>query len=131
MYQRFFELSKQRFKTFKYKKKNNAINKFNHLKRTYDNKCINLFNNIDNSKWLVNASNVKFPVLITNILSLGGNLALPLQQSNKKDRVNYTLELIKNFEVNSLKIPFNDRSDARNIIANSLETFLRKNTFLT
>src|SRR5580765_4521485 len=129
--QQFFELSKQRFKTFKYNKKNNAINKFNHLKRTHDNECINFFNNIDNSKWLVNASNLKLPDIITNILSLGGQFALPLQQSNKNDRVNYSLELIKNFEVNSLKIPVNDRSDARNIIANSLETFLRNNKHIS
>ena len=80
----FFELSKQRLVNFNYKKKKNAISKFNHLKLKHDSH-FDPFANIDNSKWLVNISNIELPKHVKDFLSLGGNFAFPIQQSNKKD----------------------------------------------
>ncbi|XP_071573819.1 uncharacterized protein [Temnothorax nylanderi] len=85
------------------------------------------FLNIDRSKWIINASGKSIPSNVLNFLSLGGNFALPINPSEKKDRVCASLDIIKNFEFNTYKIPDKAVDETRRLITNSLHKFLSLN----
>lgn len=94
----FFELSNHRITPFNYKIKNNSIKKFNNLTKKY-NLCLKPFTKIDRSKWFINISDKNIPDMVADLLSLGDNFALPIQFNQKNDRINYVLDVVKNFEV--------------------------------
>jgi len=119
----FFELNRRRLTSFDYSIKNNSINKFNNLTQKH-NTCLHPFSNIDKSMWFVNISSKDIPDTISDLLSLGDNFALPIEQEQKNDRTNFVLEVVKNFEVNSNILPTDATEKTRISVANILQRFL-------
>ncbi|XP_011858524.1 PREDICTED: uncharacterized protein LOC105556066, partial [Vollenhovia emeryi] len=74
----------------------------------------------------MNTSSKEVPKHIMDFLSLGDKFGLPFNHSNKNNRLKYVLDVIKNFECNSYKIPDNIIDDTRLRIATSLSKSLRK-----
>lgn len=105
--------------------KNRLINKFNRLKSEQMSDYKSFFNN-DRSKWIVNLSDKQTPEHISKFLSLGDKFDLPINQQNKKDRLNFVFEVVKNFEFKSFNIPYNTVDGVRGWITSSLNKFLNK-----
>lgn len=123
----FFELNRHRLISFDYSTKNNSIKKFNNLKQ-FETKIQHLFTsffNIDRSKWFVNISSKDIPDTVSDLLSLGDNFALPIEQEQKNDRTNYVLDVVKSFEVNSNILPTDTTEITRISMTNILQRFLR------
>ncbi|KAL6420616.1 hypothetical protein ACFW04_014645 [Cataglyphis niger] len=70
---------------------------------------------------------INVPERVLELLSLGDNFGLPLQQSHKKNRISIALETVKNLEANHRHISNELIETTRISIANSLERFLCKN----
>lgn len=70
----------------------------------------------------------KFLKVFLNILSLGNRFGLPINPNNKKDHLNFTLDVLKNFELNNYRISDDILNDTRCLISNSMHKFLRTNT---
>ncbi|KAL6417808.1 hypothetical protein ACFW04_012522 [Cataglyphis niger] len=87
---RFFDLYKHKILLFNHRIKNNLTKKFSKLISKH-NTVFNPFDNIDNSRWLVNISNKNVPERVYELLNLGDNFGLPLQQSHKKDGISIAL----------------------------------------
>jgi len=119
----FFELSKHRIASFNHKIKNNLIKKFKNLTKKY-NICLKPFSNIDKSKWLINISNKCIPDTVSDLLSLGDNFALPINSNQKNDRINYCLDVVKNFEFNHTVLPTDSIESIRISVSNTLHKFL-------
>jgi len=79
---------------------------------------------MDKSKWLVNLSSKNIPDTVSDLLSLGDNFALPIQHDLKNDRINYVLDVVKNFEVNCNIFPTDFVETTRISVANTLQKFL-------
>lgn len=105
--------------------KSKLMDKFNRS-LTKQNLYYNSFLNTDRSKWIINISNKQIPDRITNFLSLGDRFGLPFNNKNKNDRLVSTLEVIKNFECYSQKIPQDIMDESRGRIADALKRFLVK-----
>lgn len=121
----FFDCNNYKFNKYNHEIKNKLIKKFNDLLRER-NIEYNSFFNIDKSKWLVNVSKKQIPDTVISILSLGDKFSLPINQSEKNDRMCSILETIKNFELNCYKIPKEKIDITRGALADSLEEFLNK-----
>lgn len=116
----FFELNRHRLISFDYSTKNNSIN---NLKRKY-NTCLHPFSILIDLRF-VNISSKDIPDTVSDLLSLGDNFALPIEQEQKNDRTNYVLDVVKSFEVNS-NILLTDTTEITRIsVANILQRFLR------
>jgi len=123
---RFFEFNKQKLLTFNRIKKNDSIKKFYSLMRS-NNLSLNPFKEIDRSKWLVNLSNKKIPDNVLDILSLGDKFSIPVNQNDRKDRINSVVEVAKNLEINCCKIPNELVDSTRSAVVKALRGFLCKN----
>ncbi|EZA61673.1 hypothetical protein X777_10505 [Ooceraea biroi] len=60
------------------------------------------------------------------MLSLGDKFSLPINSTQKTDRMNSTLGIIKNFEVKAYRLSDEVLNATRNAIANLLQKFLDK-----
>ncbi|XP_025270368.1 uncharacterized protein LOC112639708 [Camponotus floridanus] len=67
------------------------------------------------------------PDTVSDVLSLGDNFALPIEQKQKNDRNNLVLDVVKNFEVHSNILPTDTIETTRISISNILQRFLDKN----
>ncbi|XP_071576680.1 uncharacterized protein [Temnothorax nylanderi] len=124
----FFDVNEHKLTNFNLKQKNLSINKFNRTFTRY-NTCSSFFNN-DRTKWLVNISKKSIPANVSRFLSLGDRFGLPINNSDAKDRLRTTLDIVKNFETNCYKLPENMVSGVRNSVAESLKVFLSKSRHL-
>ncbi|XP_011869804.1 PREDICTED: uncharacterized protein LOC105563102, partial [Vollenhovia emeryi] len=113
--------------------RNQKLNITLHNKHSYhrltnsQNSILDSFCNSDRSKWIVNICNKQVPKSVLDFLSLGDKFGLPINNKNLKDRSNFTLEIIKNFEINAHKIPDDILDETRSLICNNLNKFLNKN----
>lgn len=73
-----------------------------------------------------NISSQHIPDSILNVLSLGERFALPVIPNNKTDCQNTVIDIIKNIEANTYKIPDNIIDETRSQISVALHKFLGK-----
>lgn len=119
----FYNLNTIKITKYERQTKIHLIDKFNFILNK-NNKLRNVFSNTDRNKWIVNISNERIPEYVLNVLSLGDKFALPVIPNNKIDRINTAVDIIKNIEYDSYKIPDNIVNETRSQIALSLHKFL-------
>jgi len=115
----FFESNKNRIQNYNHEIKIKLINKFNKI-RTQQSSFYNNFFKMDMSKWVMNVSSRKIPEHVMSILGLGDRFGVPVNFNDSKDRLNITLDVIKNFEASSFKFPERLVDKVRAMVVNSL-----------
>jgi len=119
----FYESNNNKINRHSNKVKTKLINKFNKIKGL-QNEALNNFCKMDKSKWIINNSSKMIPDYVMNILSLGDKFGLPIDIKDKHDRMEATLNVIKNFESSCFKFPVNSLDKLRTVIVNLLSKHL-------
>jgi len=109
--------------------KRKLIKKFNKIKSVQNAEHNNFFN-FDNSKWVVNNCSKIIPKPVKKFLSLSEKFALPLNVKDSKDKIDTTLDCVKNFEASCHKIPEKVIDKVRSSFVNSLKKNLNSNKHL-
>jgi len=87
--------------------------------------------NTDKSKWITNLCSIDIPESITNILCLGEKFGLPANLNDKRERLELTVNSVKNFEMVIPKLPEKVVDNVRSMIVNSLCRNISSNNHLS
>ncbi|KMQ82275.1 hypothetical protein RF55_23574, partial [Lasius niger] len=71
------------------------------------------------------------PKIVSDLLSLGDSFGLPIDLADKNDRLDSVLEVVKNFELCTNKIPQCSIEKTRTTVANSVHKWLSKQKHVT
>jgi len=105
-------------------------NKFNRIRGVQNSRVTDIFNT-DKSKWITNLRNIDIPESVLNVLSLGEKFGLPANLSDSRERLELTVNFVKNFEASTPKLPERIVDKARSMFVNSLCRNLSGNNHLS